>query len=65
MNHSDKIIISAAKPGQGGHGHFNEKEPEYWIEKFLKSGYHYNAELTSKMKNTGETHAENILFFEK
>ena len=33
-NKSPVIIISAARPGQGGHGHFKKQLPEYWIEKF-------------------------------
>ena len=32
--HADHIILSAAQPGQGGEGHFNEQPPEYWIQKF-------------------------------
>ena len=24
IRHGDRVIISAARPGQGGHGHFNE-----------------------------------------
>jgi hypothetical protein len=34
MNHSNNILISAARPGHDGHGHFNEKESAYWISKF-------------------------------
>ena len=64
-NHSEKILISAAKPGQGGHGHFNEQEPEYWIRKFSDLGFRYNEYFTLKVRNTFENHAENLLFFEK
>lgn len=34
-----RIIFSAAIPGQGGHGHINERWPSYWIEKFAAHGY--------------------------
>jgi hypothetical protein len=62
-NHSDKILISAARPGQGGHGHFNEQQPEYWIEKFNALGYHYNEVISKKARATGENHSDNLLAF--
>lgn len=37
--HSDKILFSAALPGQDGTYHVNEQFPEYWAEKFAKRGY--------------------------
>lgn len=35
---SDVILWSAAIPGQGGHGHINEKYQSYWIEQFDHAG---------------------------
>jgi len=64
-NHSKKILISAARPGQGGHGHFNEQEPEYWIDKFSKLGYKYDRDFTLKVRSNKENHADNLLFFIK
>jgi SAM-dependent methyltransferase len=32
------VVFSAAQPGQGGLGHINEREPEYWIEAFGRQG---------------------------
>jgi len=64
-NHSNRIILSAARPGQGGHGHFNEQEPAYWTRKFSELGYALNEAFTQKLKATGEMHAENLLCFEK
>jgi SAM-dependent methyltransferase len=64
-NHSNTIILSAAKPGQGGHGHFNEQLPEYWIRKFSELGYLYNNKFSESLQMTGENHAENILCFSK
>ena len=64
-SHSSKILISAAKPGQGGHGHFNEQEPEYWLQKFKRLGYNYNEEFSNKVKAIKDNHAENLLFFER
>lgn len=63
--HSDRVIISAAKPGQGGHGHFNEQLPDYWIKRFSDLSFKLNAEMTACLRNIDETHAENILVFEK
>ncbi len=39
VRHSDKILFSAALPGQDGTYHVNEQFPEYWAEKFLRRGY--------------------------
>lgn len=36
---ADRIVFSAAVPGQGGHGHLNEQWPAYWIELFSREGY--------------------------
>jgi SAM-dependent methyltransferase len=33
------VIFSAAPPGQGGVGHFNEQPREYWIELFKAHGF--------------------------
>ena len=37
--HSDKILFSAAIPGQGGHQHINEQWPGYWQQLFEQKGY--------------------------
>ena len=36
---SDRLLISAAPPGQGGHYHVNCQPMVYWIEKFDNLGY--------------------------
>lgn len=64
-NHSNLIILSAARPGQGGFGHFNEQDPEYWIDKFSNIGYKYDAFFSKKLRSTLETHSENLLCFRK
>lgn len=63
--HSDRVIISAARPGQGGHGHFNEQLPEYWVKRFSDLRFQLNFEMTECLRNINETHSENILVFEK
>lgn len=65
VNHSHQILISAAIPGQGGHGHFNEQEPQYWINKFKELGYIYDDDFSRKLQSTGDAYVENILFFKK
>jgi hypothetical protein len=35
----DRVLFSAAVPGQGGHGHINEKPAEWWQEKFAARGF--------------------------
>jgi SAM-dependent methyltransferase len=37
--HGDKVLFSAATPGQGGEFHINEQTFEYWRELFAKHGY--------------------------
>ena len=36
---SDYLLFSAAIPGQGGVGHFNEQPLPYWVDKFWKLGF--------------------------
>lgn len=36
---SDRIVWSAAIPGQGGDGHLNERPLEYWEERFRARGF--------------------------
>jgi SAM-dependent methyltransferase len=36
---SDRILFSAAVPGQGGYGHVNEQPHDYWIRRFEDRGY--------------------------
>ena len=37
--HSDKVLFSAATPGQGGEFHINEQTYEYWRALFAGHGY--------------------------
>jgi hypothetical protein len=40
VNASSKyIIFTAASPGQGGEGHINERERDFWIDLFKKRGF--------------------------
>lgn len=42
---SDRILFSAAVPGQGGVGHINEQPHGYWVELFEDRGYASTAVL--------------------
>jgi SAM-dependent methyltransferase len=37
--HSDRILFSAAVPGQEGFRHLNEREPAYWQQLFTERGF--------------------------
>ncbi|MFG0287192.1 MAG: methyltransferase domain-containing protein [Rhodopirellula sp. JB044] len=39
-NSADVVLFSAAIPGQGGHGHINEKWQDIWAGIFADHGYH-------------------------
>ena len=61
--HSDTITLSAAPPGQGGEGHFNEQPQSYWVLQFEKRGYRLHAEWTAQMKAVNEFYSENMMVF--
>lgn len=42
MGFSDRLLISAAPRGQGGHHHVNEQPRRYWAARLAKLGYAYN-----------------------
>ena len=37
--HTDRVVFSAAIPGQGGMGHVNEQWPDYWSALFQEHGF--------------------------
>ena len=60
---ADKIIFTAAVPGQGPRsiGHINEQAHEYWIEKFAARGFKYLEERTLTMRE--EMKAGNVVWW--
>lgn len=71
---SNRILISAATPGQGGHHHVNCQPHSYWIEKFMMHNYSYDETITCLVKaglfawrNKKElrSYYNNLLYFEK
>jgi len=63
--HADRTVLSAARPGQGGEGHFNEQPPEYWIERFAAHGFRCNPIATETLRSLPEQHSRNMLVFER
>lgn len=57
------VVMSAAQPGQGGAGHFNEQLPEYWIERFARRSFTLHEEHTRRFRSLPEEHSENMLVF--
>jgi 2-polyprenyl-3-methyl-5-hydroxy-6-metoxy-1,4-benzoquinol methylase len=49
---SDKLIMSCAPPGQGGHHHVNEQPKRYWIEKLRAHGFDYDKKRTGVLCET-------------
>lgn len=47
---SDQIVMSAAPPGQGGHGHVNCQPYEYWERLFHVCGHARRKDLESRLK---------------
>jgi SAM-dependent methyltransferase len=66
------VVFTAARPGQGGTGHINEQPPEYWIERFARSGLSHSRELSDALatgfRATGVDAAylnENVMVFQR
>lgn len=63
--HSDVILMSAAHPGQGGTGHFNEQPRSYWLDKMRALGYDHDDEGCRQMIAGWEWYPENVFLFRK
>ena len=48
---SDRIVFSAAIPGQGGIHHVNEQWPQYWKKKFQSIGFEINDAIRDVLWN--------------
>jgi SAM-dependent methyltransferase len=63
IRHGDRIVMSAAQPGQGGAGHFNEQPLSYWIEKMDRRGFRHDQEFSAHLHTMPEDHSPNIMVF--
>lgn len=48
---SDTVFFSAAFPGQGGVGHVNEQQWEYWLALFWQCGYELDVARTARLRD--------------
>ena len=64
-NHSDLVVMSAARPNQGGEGHFNEQDDAYWIEQFSQYGYTLDKAATSALREIDEMFSKNMYVFKR
>lgn len=70
---SDKVLVTAARPGQGGHYHMNCQPKEYWEEKMAKFGYRSDREKAEKIKKSFTkkerkeiaVYCNNLIYFKK
>lgn len=63
VRHSRVIALSAAPPGQGGEGHFNEQPQSYWEAKLADRGYALHEEWTQAVQQIDEFYSENMMVF--
>lgn len=61
--HGDRILLSAARPGQGGLGHLNEQEPDYWMALMKERGFALATE-TERYGTLPDHFARNVMVFE-
>ena len=61
------IVFSAARPGQGGHGHVSERPEVEWRNEFVRRGCQFDAELTERARNMSDerniNHRRNVQVF--
>jgi SAM-dependent methyltransferase len=63
VRHSRVIAMSAAPPGQGGEGHFNEQPQTYWVAKFAQRNYCLHPDWTRAMQTIPEFYSRNMMVF--
>jgi len=50
------VVLTAARPGQGGLGHVNEQESVYWIERFAHHRMRHRSDLTEQLRDAFARH---------
>lgn len=66
-----KLIFTAAHPGQGGEGHYNEQPIGYWIDRFAKFGWVPENAMTSLLREAWKSggvasyYWENLVVFDR
>jgi SAM-dependent methyltransferase len=64
-SNGDTVVMSAAPPGQGGHLHWNEQPPQYWIERITTRGFAFDPKMTAQFQGIENTHCNNLLVFHR
>jgi len=73
-NLSKRVLISAAPPGQGGHGHVNCQPYTYWVFKFVNRGFINGQSIQDRVKNLLKpwkdkkgikAYYDNMMYFER
>lgn len=49
LRFSDRLVLSAAQPNQGGQHHVNEQPKRYWVAKLAAKGFSYNRRETGRV----------------
>lgn len=49
LQFSDRLLLSAAQPNQGGHHHVNERPKRYWVARLAEKGFAYNRPETGRL----------------
>jgi hypothetical protein len=65
---SDRILFSAAIPGQKGVGHINEQWPSFWIQKFEQHGFRATNYFRARIWDTYSVepwYRQNLLYLTK
>jgi SAM-dependent methyltransferase len=63
---ADKVLFSAAIPGQGGRHHVNEQWPDYWADLFAQFGFECYDLLRARIWSNPRVvwyYAQNVLIF--
>ena len=67
----DRILFTAATPGQGGNDHVNERPHEFWIEMFKTRGFQFDSDVSLALraawasKNVPGWYHRNVMVFLK
>jgi SAM-dependent methyltransferase len=64
-SHAPHLLLSAAHPGQGGVGHFNEQPAAYWIARLAARDFEYDEDATRRIVAGWDWYPENVMFFRK
>ena len=50
LRFSDRLVLSAAQPGQEGHHHVNTQPKRYWVGRLAEKGFAYNRRETGRVQ---------------